>query len=520
MLKKLPIYPFLFIVYTVLLPFTSNLGQINPGFLFRPTLIGLGVTGIVFGIFWLFSKNLLRAGFLTFLFSFCLLFFGHLLNIFEEVLQIRIEYITSLYFLVVWLAIFLFFSNIQFWKVLKNPAKTTHILNLGMIFLTIASVGQILLYFGKNLISTFSEPQVVQSVENKPSSSDQYPDIYILIMDSYGRSDVIDELYGVDNSEFLTFLEEKGFYVASQSRSNYIQTNLSISSLLNYGYVIPENPPDTTSEFSDYIKKTIMDNKLFSFLQEKGYTTVALQSEYSITEIQNADIYFQSNIGFNDIERLMITNSVLNLELSIRTKLFYQGHRQRLFYNFDKLNTLPILPGPKVVFAHLLLPHPPFIFDQEGNPVKITRSYTIWDGDKFEGSDEEYLTGYKNQLLFTNTLLESTIQTIINQSSQQPIIILQGDHGPGAYLNWNSFEKSCLWERTGILNAYYVPNTIKQELYPSITPVNSFRIILNGIFNTNFSYLEDQTYFSSSANLSMPDITLFIEDKKSCPVSP
>ena len=520
MIKKRSIYPFLFIVYMVLLPFTSNLGQINFSNILRPTFIGLGVAGFIYVAFWLFSKNWLRAGFLTFLFSFCILFFGHLLNISEKVLQIKIEYVSSLYILVVWIAIFLFISNIRFWRMIGNPTRMTYILNLGMICLTIASVGQILLYFGRAVLSTPSEPQSNQPVENGSASTGQYPDIYILIMDAYGRSDVLNELYGVDTSEFLNFLDEKGFYVADQSRSNYIETHLSIASLLNYDYFLPWNPPDTASEYFDYFNRSIKENRLFLFLQQKGYKVVALQSEYLLTDFQNADIYYQSNIGFNDIERLVITNSVFNVEPSIRTNLFYQGHRQRLLNNFEKLQTIPTLPEPKVVFAHFLLPHPPFIFDQDGNPVSSFRSYTIWDGSKFEGSDEEYLTGYKNQLLYSNSLIESTIQAILSQSTNPPIIILQGDHGPAAYLNWNSVEKSCLWERTGILNAYYAPDYIKQNLYSTITPVNSFRVILNGIFNTNLSYLDDLTYYSSNTNHSMVEVTGLIEGKESCPVSP
>ena len=51
-----------------------------------------------------------------------------------------------------------------------------------------------------------------------------------------------------------------------------------------------------------------------------------------------------------------------------------------------------------------------------------------------------------------------------------------------------------LRKKTGILNAYYLPDVDKSVLYPSITPVNSFRVIFNLYFNTDFELLPDEIY--------------------------
>ena len=63
--------------------------------------------------------------------------------------------------------------------------------------------------------------------------------------------------------------------------------------------------------------------------------------------------------------------------------------------------------------------------------------------------------------------------------------------------DWENPEKTNMKERLSILNAYYLPEEGKKLLYESITPVNTFRIIFNYLFNTEFEILNDKSYFST-----------------------
>mgnify|MGYP003492704243 FL=1 len=64
-----------------------------------------------------------------------------------------------------------------------------------------------------------------------------------------------------------------------------------------------------------------------------------------------------------------------------------------------------------------------------------------------------------------------------------------GDHGPSGV---PSKDQPAL--RMSILNAYYVSAAAKKDLYPAITPVNSFRVIFNHYFGTEYPLLEDFAY--------------------------
>src|SRR5207302_4627748 len=69
------------------------------------------------------------------------------------------------------------------------------------------------------------------------SSATVPPDIIYVILDGYGREDEVKQYMRFDNHRFIQELESRGFYVASKARSNYCQTELSLSSSLNMNFV-------------------------------------------------------------------------------------------------------------------------------------------------------------------------------------------------------------------------------------------------------------------------------------------
>jgi hypothetical protein len=83
-------------------------------------------------------------------------------------------------------------------------------------------------------VTNLSLPAVVL---NSSAPRELMPDIYYIILDGHGRADVLAMLYNVDNSTFTNGLEQRGFKVASQSRSNYMRTIQSLSSSLNMSYL-------------------------------------------------------------------------------------------------------------------------------------------------------------------------------------------------------------------------------------------------------------------------------------------
>ncbi len=118
------------------------------------------------------------------------------------------------------------------------------------------------------------------------------PDVYYIILDAYGRSDVLKDKVGYDNAGFIYFLKNKGFYVANCSLSNHNHTQLSVATSLNMNY-LPQLPVTNFVRMGNVIK----NSELRSRLNNLGYQTVAFETGYNFTEIEDADIYFRASEG-------------------------------------------------------------------------------------------------------------------------------------------------------------------------------------------------------------------------------
>jgi len=107
-----------------------------------------------------------------------------------------------------------------------------------------------------------------------------------------------------------------------------------------------------------------------------------------------------------------------------------------------------------------------------------------------------YREKYISQLKYINKLAMAAIDSILADSTRQSIIILQSDHGPGSMLDWDDAGNSNLDERLSILNALYFPDRNYSRLYKSISPVNTFRVILDQFCGFDMNLLDDKSYFS------------------------
>ncbi len=501
-LKQLVLHPFLFALFPILSLFVSNLGQVEFLEAVRPILIGLAAAWLLLAGLRLMTGDWHRAGVPATLAAMLFFSFGHVQRFLVKLLGADHFLGKPGWLLGLWLVLFsagLIFTLFR----LRETRRLTYLLNLAGMATLITCLGGVGLY-GIRVVQASAEaaatpiPEV--TVEPAPQAvvtsaplvvPQGLPDVYWIVLDGYGRSDALADLYGLDNRPFIDFLESKGFYIAGKAHSNYGQTALSLASTLNMDYLdqlIPLNPDwDDRSPVTEEINNSLVA-EAFS---KAGYKTIAFSTGYNVSQMTGADKFIEREGELNKFEITLLSGSMG--EGGTINEMLVEDYRQRVEWQADELERLVGEEGPKFIFAHFILPHPPFLFTGED---KELTSLAGGDGSAYSGTREEYIRGYAAQVKFTNLLAARMITSILSQSTKPPVIILSGDHGPGSRLNWDSAADTCMHERFSILNAFYFPLRDYSALYPTISPVNTFRVVFNRYLGTKLEMLPDRSYFS------------------------
>ena len=318
-----------------------------------------------------------------------------------------------------------------------------------------------------------------------PQPGSRAPNIYYIILDEYTRADVLKNDLGFDNSEFVSELERRGFYVAERSVSNYTSTYLSLSSSLNLDYLQALREAAEIEEMSPQIHgEMIHENRVVGMLKQAGYSLAVFPSDYRVTDRHpHADrVYRRRCFNLSEFERVLFDKSLF--------APFLKGvanHRRDVLYNLDNLGRPKDLDGPVFVFAHIMVPHPPYVFDSEG---KLPPQEPFGREIK---STEKAIRRYTGQIAYTNKRILEAVDRILKDEEEPPVIILQGDHGFRRLPPDHPAQQRVV---SSILNAYYLPPTAGELPGPSISPVNSFRLVFNGYLGGRFGYLPDESYYS------------------------
>jgi hypothetical protein len=337
---------------------------------------------------------------------------------------------------------------------------------------------------------------------NIPAKTGAYPNIYFIVLDGYARADVLSELYEFDNAPFISYLEQKGFYVASRSYSNYCQTYLSLAATLNLSYLnelADQLGPQSNSRGP--LVQMIRHSRVIQLLKSRGYSLVSFESGYTGTEIRDSDLYIDFMRSPSEFQNVLINITPLPLLLKLVPNISpYTIQRNRILGAFRRLSNFSFKKAPFFILAHIMAPHPPFVFGKGGEEIDPPYFYSTRDGSYLHGNEEvsiqSYIMSYRDQLSFVNEKIKVAIDSIL-ATSPAPIIILQGDHGPRALTDFENPTATYNKEVMAILNAIYLPGGDYRDFYPDISPINSFIILMNHILGTNMKLLEDKSYFST-----------------------
>src|SRR5215212_1282690 len=496
--------PFLLSIQPVLQLFLINVTELDFSEIIRSISAALLFGAIIFAFLYFFMRDWVKSGLVASLFILLFFLFGDIAD--WIVKTFGLGPVRANFLLLTLVAILMI---VWFWVVksrIKNTGTLNLYFNLLSILFLISSGIQMRNYWIENGVS-FKPAQPPVQVNVVPSGKPR-PDIYYIILDAYGRNDILQTIYDFDDSSFLDALKTRGFYVAREASSNYIQTMLSLSSSLNMNYIHSLKADGAHIENRKDLISILENSRVRSVLAQNGYQTVSFRNDYKAT-MPNATIYYDDTgngpaTPVTAFESILIDHTMVRVLTVLPAfhkaliEMPYDTHRHYILSTFARVQEIPSLDGDYFVYAHIIAPHPPFVFDENGVALPHYEPFKLADANHFikDHSRKAYITGYRQQMQYINTLVLEAVDAILAKSKTPPIIIIQGDHGPGAYLHWGSLQKTLPGERFSILNAYYFPDQDYSRLYPSISPINSFRVLLNKYFGENYKILPDRHYYS------------------------
>ena len=486
------VHPFLFAFFPVLSLYSSNLKETTPSMIFKPTVIILIGTVVFIFIANIIFRNWRKTAIFASLVVSIIFFHGHIRDLAGSLsYQIAgLSLDTNLLLFIIWFFVIVFASFLLF-RARHSLEKFTVFLNFVATFLVLQSLVNAVPYEIGRLRESlkFNPGTEISAMANIGSK----PDIYYIILDRYASNSTTKDFYEFDNGWFLNYLREKGFYVAEDSLSNYPGTVPSLSSSLSMDYLDPV-------EFTSKGITLLQNSRLGRFFKEQGYQYLHLSSWTGATKTdpladKNFEFEGDSNYDFDSFSQELYQVSALapiaekvspNVDSSLSGT--ESGHRDRVLYVLNELQKIPgEYPGPKFVFAHVLLPHDPYVFGPNCEEERPS-------GDTVDK--------YLSHVSCANKLMISVVNKILRGSIKPPVIVIQADEGPYNIKyptlpgkNYREADPRSLMERARILNSYYLPGvTTDRILYPAITPVNSFRLILNTYFGTGLDLLPDRSY--------------------------
>jgi len=509
-----PWHVFLFAVYSPLALLAHNLGQVEINAANRFLLISFGIAFILLMLLKILIDDIQKVGLIVTLFLILFFSYGHVYILFKEIELANFILGHHSMLLLVWGIILTLGS---WWILARSHRLSTFSrgLNLVSLVLLLMPAYSIINYRIQSIPNAYTSPDIAYEdieFEGEP------PDIYYIILDQYARADVLQKMYDYDNSNFVSELEKMGFYVAKESTSNYHSTLLSLSSSLNMDYLNwLQDIYDADTNTNDPFGELISENQVFKIFRRAGYQLVAFKTGVYRTELRNADYFIHSKINranlstagwpLTSFENLYLESTLARILFDTRLivkekevkpiEIGYELHRIEILHTFSHLSDFADQDGSHIIFAHILSPHAPFVFGPNGEKIEHDEPFSLSPLGENIGS-EKYTQMYLDQMNFLNTLVLDTVKDILRNSTTPPIILIQGDHGTAGYAQRKDIPDLNMQERHAILSAYYFPDKTTDLLYPTISPVNSFRVVFNTYFGSEYELLPDRNYFNPS----------------------
>jgi len=383
-----------------------------------------------------------------------------------------------------------FFFVIIIWLKRKKTtfADLLTYVNILLLLLIVIDAGWLITKLERKKSKT---SHVIANTALQKCDSCKKPDIFFIILDGYSGNTALTERFNFDNTVFEKELQHRGFYIISNSRSNYNYTPFSIASMLNGNY-LDLNMKTKGQGNLNYCYRMIRESRVINYLEANDYNLY----NYSIFDFNRKPARY--NDKFLPSRTKLITSQTflsriwkdilfnvgtgkLHIEMIEKKIIYSHLHNNEKFIRLTANTATQKTAFPKFVYTHLMMPHDPYYFNSKGNALPF---------DSLREGGEQNKHSYVEYLQFCNKKILQLTDDILKTTSAPPIIILSGDHG-FRHFQKPEDRKYCFMN----FSAVFLPSGDYSNFYHTMSGVNLFPVIINTQFRQNIPLQKDSTIY-------------------------
>ena len=493
MLSEVPYHALLLSAYPVLLLYSDNVVDVPPADVAGPLAVVLGVAALLLAVFAVLLKSWPRAGLIVVAVVMPFLFAGLVVDSFEDswpdVFLVRLHLIV----IVGWVAIAAsgIYVALKLGARLATATRLLNIVSVVLIALPLVPLTEDLRTSG-----TERNRERAVTVSSNVQSETDLRDVYHLVFDRYGSDASFESGPGIDNSEFTAWLRARGFQVVGDARANFERTVLSLAAV--HDMSLHGDLMEAGDAHYDDLVERIRTSRAASIFKDAGYDYLVTGSYWvpsAYSPIADHTIKPRYEVSFGSVlaDRSLLT-SLEALHAMVTSGSMYGSLGQRAastHEQFELVRALAGLSGPKLVFAHFLVPHEPYVFMADGS-VDVNNA------------------SHETQLAYTNHRLQRVIETLLDvPEADQPIIIVQADEGPYPErydedrddFDWTTATADELVTKFGVLNAFHLPGPAGEAALPSgLSLVNTYPEIMRRYLGLDVENVPDRVFAMVDGN--------------------
>lgn len=474
---KLALPAILISIFPPLFLYFNNIGLVKFEEIIKPLMALLLLPLVIYILLLSFNKlNARNASIFTMLFAFVYNFRiieNGITFVFPRMRYWHIIILFGFFLSTICLIIYSFNSE----ELLKEISTIISVVMLALILFNIFT--SIPKWSSKKPPDTIVDSSMINENDKEDYDYTPTPNVYYFIFDEFASFEQIEKYYGYKNTDLLNFFEDNYFSNSLDSYNEVASTNVVTTNIINMEYVVSSKDNIDNPE---YVNNLRANGTLFNFFRDHGYNVDVLGTAQPYGEIAVNDSYSEAieesvtisgetafNLIFNQTILYPLNiggHNVSGLPYSIKSSMQYM------------MNPSNIPQEPTFLWAHFIFPHEPFYVDRNGKGVP-TNQQKNW-------KDKQY---YLGQYIYATKIMIKIFENII-ENDPTAVIIVQSDHGARDSLGQGELKFS-EEDKSRILNAVYYGG--EKEIMDSIhghSAVNTLRLVLNSLFQTEYDMLE------------------------------